>query len=54
VKRQVGTRSETITKLQGEIEKIRAVWEIFGIDIDESAAKYIEGQAAALLQTVQA
>jgi len=39
VKRQV-TRLETIRKLQDEIERIREVWEIFGIDINESVAKY--------------
>jgi len=54
VKRQVGTQSETIAELKNEIERIRAVREIFGIDIDESAAKYIEGRAPALIQTAQA
>jgi len=53
VKRQVGTQSETIIELKDEIQRIRAAREIFGIDIDDSAAKYIEGRAAALSQTTQ-
>jgi hypothetical protein len=53
VKRQVGTRSETIMELKDEIQRIRAAREIFGIDIDDNAAKYIEGRAAALSQTTQ-
>lgn len=47
-KRQVGTRSEKIIEFKDEIERIRALREIFGIDVDDSAAKYIEGRAAAL------
>lgn len=48
MKRRVGKRSETIVELKDEIERIRAVREIFGIDIDDSATKYIEGRDAAL------
>jgi len=48
VKRRVGTQSETIAELKDEIERIRAVREIFGIDVGDNGAKYIEGRAAAL------
>ena len=48
VKRQVGAQSETIMEFKDEIQRIHAVREIFGIDIDDSAAEYIEGRAPAL------
>lgn len=52
VKRQVGNRSDKIMESKDEIERIHAVREIFGIDIDDGAAKYIEGRAAALPGTI--
>src|SRR5882762_11442594 len=50
VKRQVGTQSEMIMESKDEAERIRAIRDIFGIDIDDGAAKYIEGRAAALTE----
>jgi len=48
VKRQVGTRSEVITTLKDEVGRIRAAHKIFEIDIDDNAAKYIEGRPSAI------
>jgi hypothetical protein len=48
VKRQVGSESKIITELKDEAERIRAVREIFEINIDDSAAKYIEGRPPAI------
>jgi hypothetical protein len=53
VKRQVGTQSDIIAVFKDEIQRIRAVREIFGIDIDASAAKYIVGRAAALPPNIE-
>jgi len=46
VKRQVGSESEIIMELKDEDERIRAAREIFEVNIDYSAAKYIEGRAS--------
>ena len=48
VRRHVGGSTVTIRKLTTELERIRALREVFGIDIPDEAQAHILGRDAAL------
>lgn len=48
VKRSIGSSSVTVRTLTSEVERIRALREVFGLDIPDAAGVHIEGRKAAL------
>jgi hypothetical protein len=48
VKKSYGVESEVIRKFESEVERIKALREIFGIRLRDEDAVYIKGRAAAL------
>jgi hypothetical protein len=48
VKRYIGGSSVTVRTLTSEVERIRALRDIFGLNIPDAAGVYMEGRKAAL------
>ncbi|KAJ8082770.1 hypothetical protein PM082_008626 [Marasmius tenuissimus] len=48
IRRNLGSRSEVVKELKTEEERIEAIREYFGIDVDKKGTEHIRGRAAAL------
>ncbi|KXN93198.1 hypothetical protein AN958_00122 [Leucoagaricus sp. SymC.cos] len=48
LKKSYGAKSEVMRKFDTEVERIRALREIFGLKLKDEDAEYIKGRAAAL------